>query len=121
MPAFVVCLPSTRFRGRWGCYNLSVALHSEETDIMDDRKPLSIEARIKQIVSWVSRIDESEFEDQVLIREELGIDSLMGMEIIANCEKAFNIRIDESLFASIATVGDFLRIVRDLCDEKHQY
>jgi acyl carrier protein len=75
--------------------------------------------QVKRIVSEVSRIDESEFEDEVLIREELGIDSLMGMEIIANCEKALDIHIDESLFAEIETVGDFLRMIEKLYEHEH--
>jgi acyl carrier protein len=78
----------------------------------------AIVAEIKSIVSKISRIDESEFEEKVLIREELGIDSLMGMEIIANCEKAFGIRIDESRFASIETVGDFLGMIKQLYERK---
>ena len=75
--------------------------------------------QVKQIVSRISKIDESEFEDEVLIREELGIDSLMGMEIIANCEKALDIQIDESLFTGIESVGDFLRMVEELYERQH--
>jgi acyl carrier protein len=69
---------------------------------------------IKQIVSRISRIDAAEFQDDVLIREELGIDSLMAMEIIATCEKHLRIRIDENQFADIETVGDFLALLENL-------
>ncbi len=70
--------------------------------------------KIEQIVSRVSRIDASEFEDGVLIREELGIDSLMAMEIIATCEKELGIRIDESLFGCVETVQEFMGIMHDI-------
>ena len=46
---------------------------------------------IKNIVSRISRIDIAELKDSVLIREELGIDSLMAMEIIATCEKTWGV------------------------------
>lgn len=66
---------------------------------------------IKRIVSRISRIDVAELDDRLLIREELGIDSLMAMEIIATCEKLLNVKIDETLFSDIQTVGDFLQLL----------
>ena len=66
---------------------------------------------IKQIVSRISRIDVAELDNRLLIREELGIDSLMAMEIIATCEKLLGLKIDEALFADIQTVGDFLNLL----------
>lgn len=71
-------------------------------------------SEITQIVSRISRIDAEEFRDDVLIREELGIDSLMAMEIIATCEKHLGIKIDETLFADIETVGDFFTLIERL-------
>ena len=73
----------------------------------------------KQIVSRISRIDAEEFEDDIIIREELGIDSLMAMEIIATCEKHLDIQIDEAMFGNIETVGDFLDLLVKLYQKKH--
>ncbi|MFP4534482.1 MAG: acyl carrier protein [Spirochaetaceae bacterium] len=84
----------------------------------DDLAPAELRERVEQIVSRVSRIDASEFEDEVLIREELGIDSLMAMEIIATCEKELSIRIDETLFACVESVGDFMSIMHDLYEDQ---
>ena len=78
-----------------------------------------IKQTTKQIVSRISRIDAQEFEDEIIIREELGIDSLMAMEIIATCEKHLDIQIDETLFGDIETVGDFLDLLVDLYQKKH--
>jgi len=78
-----------------------------------------IRQTIKQIVSRISRIDAQEFEDDVIIREELGIDSLMAMEIIATCEKHLDIQIDEAMFTDIETVGDFLDFLVDLYRKTH--
>ena len=66
------------------------------------------------IVSRISRIDASELVDDVRIRDELGIDSLMAMEIVASCEKELQIHIDEGDLYSLETVGDFLRLVEGL-------
>lgn len=86
---------------------------------MSTTSQFNLKNEVIRIVSKVSRIKETEFEDGALIREELGIDSLMGMEIIAHCEKALGIHIDESQFSSIETVGDFLQLVQGLYESKH--
>jgi acyl carrier protein len=78
-----------------------------------------IRQTVKQIVSRISRIDAGEFDDEVIIREELGIDSLMAMEIVATCEKHLDIQIDEAMFAGIETVGDFLDRLVELYQKKH--
>ncbi len=87
---------------------------------LQNNRPTSAELRgkVEQIVSRISRIDASEFEDDVLIREELGIDSLMAMEIIATCEKELGIEIDETLFADAETVSDFMSIMHDLYENQ---
>ena len=77
-------------------------------DLQTNLKPELFTHEIKQIVSRISRIDEEDLEDRLLIREELGIDSLMAIEIIYACEKHLGIKMDETLFADVQTVRDFL-------------
>ena len=74
-------------------------------------KPEQFKHEIKQIVSRISRIDEPDLQDHLLIREELGIDSIMGMEIIATCEKHIGLRMDAALFADVQTINDFLNLL----------
>jgi len=73
-----------------------------------------VRSDIKQIVSRISGIDSDQMDDRVLIREELGVDSLKAMEIIATCEKLLELRIDEATFVDIQTVGDFLDLLVSL-------
>jgi acyl carrier protein len=87
-------------------------------NLKEQHDPESLKNEIKQIVSKISRIDVNELQDHVLIREELGIDSLMSMEIIARLEKALGIKIDETLFASIQSVGDFYDLMDRLMRQK---
>ena len=79
-------------------------MHSPIEDTDQDRL---LRPRVEQIVSRISRIDAREFRNDVLIRDELGIDSLMSMEILAACEKELEVRLDEASFVSIETVGEF--------------
>ena len=75
-------------------------------------------AELKQIVSQIARIDVSELNDEVRVREEIGIDSLMAMEIVASCEKRFGIYVDEEQLFNIVTIGDFYNLIVKVSEEK---
>ncbi len=77
-----------------------------------------ISEKLKAIVSNVTRIDISELSEEIRVREELGIDSLMAMEIVALCEKQFDIFIDEEQLFLVETIGDFYNLVVKICTEK---
>jgi acyl carrier protein len=80
--------------------------------------PKNIQEELKNLVSLITRIDVSELSEEVRVREELGIDSLMAMEIVAACEKRFDIQIDEGQLFEIETVGEFHNLVVRLLKEK---
>lgn len=77
-----------------------------------------LEREVKRIVSRIARIDETELAGDLLIREELGIDSLMATEILANCEKTFDIKIDEKMLVEIETLNDFYDLLASLIKPK---
>jgi acyl carrier protein len=89
-------------------------------DWQEKRNAENFRKNIKRLVARISRIDVEQIEEQVLIREELGIDSLRAMEIIATCEKHFGLKLDETLFADIRTVGDFLDLLIELSERKQK-
>jgi acyl carrier protein len=80
----------------------------------------NIQEELKNLVSLITRIDVSELSEEVRVREELGIDSLMAMEIVAACEKRFDIQIDEEQLFEIETVGEFYNLVVRLLKEKSE-
>ena len=86
-------------------------MHHEQTNE-------EIKNEIKQIIARITRIDISEMKDHVLIREELGIDSLLAMEILATCENHLGIQIDETLFAGVQDIGQFFSLLLNLYHEK---
>jgi acyl carrier protein len=64
-------------------------------------------------LSTITQIDSTGITYDTLIFEELGIDSLMAIEILAKIEKQFNIIIEESLLLDVNTVGDFVQIIEE--------
>jgi Phosphopantetheine attachment site. len=73
---------------------------------------------IKKMISEIARVDIFDLDENLKILEELGIDSLMAIEIIAKCEKHYKIQIDESKLESIKTLGDFINLILMLVSKK---
>ena len=78
-----------------------------------------IRRQVREIIARISRIDTQELDDDVNVREELGIDSLMAMEIIATIESKLEIHIDEEHYTDIEKIGEFLDLVTELCRNRH--
>lgn len=81
-------------------------------EVDKNKKEKEIHQDIIKVLAKITRIDESSITDDVLIQDELGIDSLMGIEIIAKVEKHYSIHLDESLLLEINRVGDFIDLVK---------
>lgn len=81
---------------------------------------MDVLAEVKRIMSDISRIDVEELESDIKIREELGVDSLMAMEIVATCEKRLDIHIDEGELYNVETIGDFEKLIMSLYSKKHE-
>ncbi len=73
---------------------------------------------IIKTLAIIARINEKNIKDSVLIKDELGIDSIMSLEIIANIEKHFNIQINEEDTLKISTVGDFVNYIINIINNK---
>jgi acyl carrier protein len=74
-----------------------------------------IRGRVRSIVADVARVDIAEVVDSVSIREELVLDSLLAMRVIAACEREFGLRIDERQVADVQTIGQFADLVASHC------
>ena len=86
---------------------------------VQNRSDADIFERVRAIMARVSRIDSAELEGPVRFREELGVDSLMAMEVVATCEKELDITIDEGRLYGVETIGDFQRLVLGRYRECH--
>ena len=89
-------------------------------DITKQNKLLSENLRkeIIETISIIAKINGTEFNDNTLIREELGVDSLMTIEIIAEIEKYYDIQINEEDIIDINNVGDFINLIETIITDK---
>jgi acyl carrier protein len=74
---------------------------------------------IKEIISRISRIPVEELDDDSRIREDLGVDSIMAMEIIATFEVKFGVAFDVDKYSDIDEVGEFINLVRDISKDSN--
>ena len=85
--------------------------------ITKSKKPTSISGRaveegVRKILAEVARAEVSDIKEDTNIREDLGIDSLNAMEILAALEIKFKITIDEAKAFDIITVNDLFEAVK---------
>lgn len=70
-----------------------------------------VHVSIKKTLGKITRFNSSDISDDTLIREELGVDSLMAMEILAKIENHFKIKMSEESIINISKVGEFVDCV----------
>jgi len=73
---------------------------------------MSIEERIKKIISEILGIDESEITREARFIEDLGVESLDVVEMIAAMEEEFNIEIPEEEAEKNLTVGEAIDYIK---------
>jgi len=86
----------------------AVGVSSPKIKINTDGK---FRKEVIRIISKISRIEEKYLGDEMLIREQLAIDSLMAIEIIATIEKKFGLKLDEEKIFILNTLGEFMEYV----------
>lgn len=76
-----------------------------------DTNRLDIRKNVKKLVAGISRMDAGNIKESDNIRDDLGIDSLMAMEILAAIEKRLGITIDEARILDVVSVRDLIDLV----------
>ncbi|MFA5389784.1 MAG: acyl carrier protein [Candidatus Omnitrophota bacterium] len=66
---------------------------------------------VKKLVAQIARMDVKKVGESASIRDDLGIDSLAAMEILASIEKRLGITIDEAKAFDVVTVKDLIDLV----------
>lgn len=73
---------------------------------------------VKKLVAQIARMAPSKVRENASIRDDLGIDSLAAMEILASIEKRLGIVIDEAKAFDVVTVEDLLDLVTECLKKK---
>lgn len=78
----------------------------------------NIENEIKEIVSRIIKIPAEKIDPNADLFKDLGVDSLLGVEIFASLDKRFNIDIPEKKLEKIRTLNDMISAAKEKLDAK---
>ena len=70
-----------------------------------------IRTEVKRLIAEVTEREPEEITDTALFADELGVDSLMAMEVMVAVDKKYKINIPEDEFAKIKNVDDTVEVV----------
>ena len=85
---------------------------------MADKKGDTLEKEIRQLVSEIIEVEPSKIEPNTHLVKDLGIDSMMALEILAAIEKKYKIRIPEGYLPKMATLAEATAVAREMMDIK---
>jgi len=74
--------------------------------------PDQIRTEVKRLIAEVTERTPEEISDTANFAEELGVDSLMAMEVMVAVDKKYKINIPEEEFAAIRNVNDTVAVVQ---------
>jgi len=78
----------------------------------------NIEKEIRALVAEILEIDEEKITPGARFVEELGMDSMMALEILASVEKKYKVKIPEEYLTKVTSLDSMIEIARKLLDKK---
>jgi acyl carrier protein len=70
-----------------------------------------VRVEVKRLIAEVTEREPEEITDTALFADELGVDSLMAMEVMVAVDKKYKINIPEDEFGTIKNVDDTVTVV----------
>jgi acyl carrier protein len=74
----------------------------------------ALSKEVKTLVSKVIKIPEEKIDLNANLFTDLGVDSLLGVEIFAVLDKKYKIDVPEDKLKSINTLNDIINLVKEL-------
>lgn len=76
-----------------------------------------LERELKKIVAEIAEVDEEAIQKDTHFVEELGMDSMLALEVLATIEKKFSIRIDESYLSRWTSLAKVVLVVKEVSQQ----
>jgi acyl carrier protein len=83
--------------------------------------PKQIEKELKALIAEIAEVDESRITKDARFVEDLGMDSMMALEVLASIEKRYKIQIPEELLPKLTIQKEAAditkKIIKKISDE----
>jgi len=73
---------------------------------------MNLENEIKELIAGILEIDKGAITPQARFVEDLGMDSMMALEILASIEKKYKIQIPEEQLAKLNNLKDAIELTK---------
>ncbi len=77
------------------------------------RDPKMTRTEIRQIIADIVEIPAEQVGDDTSLADELGVDSLMALEIVATIEKKYRVQIPEEKLEQVKTLSDTVALAEE--------
>ena len=78
----------------------------------------NLEKEIRAIVAEILEIDESKITPDAKFVEDLGMDSMMALEILASVEKKYKVKIPEEYLTKVTSLNSMVDTAKKLIGKK---
>ncbi len=76
-----------------------------------------IRKEVKSLVSEITEVPEDQLKDEARFTEDLGVDSMMALEIVASIEKKYKIVIPEDKIPTIRSLKNVFVLLEQLMEK----
>jgi len=77
-----------------------------------------IDSEIKDLIAKIIEKEPDEIDPNARFAEDLGVDSMMALEILAAIEKKYKITIPEEKLMQFTTLNETVKIAKEFLDKK---
>ena len=85
---------------------------------MADADTSNVEQDVRELVAEVLETEPEKIENDAHFVKDLGMDSMMALEILAGIEKKYRVAIPEEMLPKFTTLNETVRIVTDVIKEQ---
>jgi len=78
----------------------------------------NLEKEIRSLIAEIIEIEEDKIISSAKLVEELGMDSMMALEILASIEKKYKIRIPEEYLPKVTSLENMVAITKKILESK---
>lgn len=79
---------------------------------------VALEKELKNLIAEIAEIDTAKVTPNANFVEDLGMDSMMALEILASIEKKYKVKIPEDYLGKISTLSHVIEMVKKFLSEK---
>jgi acyl carrier protein len=78
----------------------------------------NVEADLRELVATILEVEPDTIDEQASFVKDLGMDSMMALEVLASIEKKYKIIIPEETLAKFTSLSQTVKIVQNMLEKK---